>query len=171
MLMSEASGARRSPCRLPLRAPGTSAHAELDPDRVVIQRGHCAVCVEDALVFRVAQQKEKPPGECSGRRGQYGQHDLRPRSAVDSLEHALPRVQRITLAGTVHNPWAEDAEAFSRAVTHFLTAPATAWSADQGLAARDLSTALRRRVVADRRLPKLSVTFVGYWKQGCSTVD
>ncbi|MFD8338282.1 siderophore-interacting protein [Streptomyces solisilvae] len=34
-----------------------------------------------------------------------------------------------------------------------------------------LPTGLRRHLVSDQGLPKSSVTFVGYWKQGRSTVD
>ncbi|MFG1927042.1 alpha/beta fold hydrolase [Cryptosporangium sp. NPDC048952] len=48
-----------------------------------------------------------------------GRHDPRPRSAVDSLEHALPNVRRVTLdAG--HSPWAEDPSGFRQAIRDFL---------------------------------------------------
>lgn len=49
-----------------------------------------------------------------------GDRDLRPRSAVDSLERALPRVRRVTIRGAGHLPWAEDPEAFRAAVAAFL---------------------------------------------------
>ncbi|MDX3313753.1 alpha/beta fold hydrolase [Streptomyces sp. NPDC054884] len=45
-----------------------------------------------------------------------GARDIRPRSAVDSLERALPHVRRVTLAGAGHLPWAEDPEGFRNAV-------------------------------------------------------
>jgi len=46
-----------------------------------------------------------------------GERDIRPRSAVDSLERALPRVRRVTLAGAGHLPWVEDPHGFREAVT------------------------------------------------------
>ncbi|MEV0736471.1 alpha/beta hydrolase [Streptomyces sp. NPDC050549] len=45
-----------------------------------------------------------------------GERDIRPRSAVDSLERALPRVRRVTLAGAGHLPWVEDPDGFRAAV-------------------------------------------------------
>ncbi|MGI5458190.1 alpha/beta fold hydrolase [Streptomyces sp. CA-249302] len=45
-----------------------------------------------------------------------GAHDIRPRSAVDSLERALPRVRRVVLPGAGHLPWAEDPKGFREAV-------------------------------------------------------
>jgi len=45
-----------------------------------------------------------------------GERDIRPRSAVDSLERALPRVRRVTLAGAGHLPWVEDPHGFREAV-------------------------------------------------------
>ncbi|MGW6457877.1 alpha/beta fold hydrolase [Streptomyces sp. NPDC055078] len=49
-----------------------------------------------------------------------GAEDIRPRSAVDSLERALPRVSRIVLAGAGHLPWIEDPDGFRTAVRAFL---------------------------------------------------
>ena len=49
-----------------------------------------------------------------------GDQDLRPRWAVDSLAEALPNVQRVTLAGAAHIPWAEDPAGFRQAVARFL---------------------------------------------------
>lgn len=49
-----------------------------------------------------------------------GDRDIRPRSAVDSLESALPDVRRVTLRGAGHLPWAEDPEGFRAAVGAFL---------------------------------------------------
>ncbi|GAA4262761.1 alpha/beta fold hydrolase [Dactylosporangium darangshiense] len=51
-----------------------------------------------------------------------GTEDIRPRWAVDSLEQALPNVQRATLAGAGHLPWVEDPDGFRQAVVGFLTA-------------------------------------------------
>jgi proline iminopeptidase len=51
-----------------------------------------------------------------------GDRDTRPRWAVDSLEQALPNVQRVTLAGAGHVPWAEDPDGFRQAVANFLAA-------------------------------------------------
>ncbi|MFF3329912.1 alpha/beta fold hydrolase [Streptomyces sp. NPDC002888] len=45
-----------------------------------------------------------------------GAHDIRPRSAVDSLERALPRVRRAILPDAGHLPWVEDPEGFREAV-------------------------------------------------------
>ncbi|MEU5043843.1 alpha/beta fold hydrolase [Streptomyces griseorubiginosus] len=45
-----------------------------------------------------------------------GAEDIRPRSAVDSLAEALPRVRRTVLPGTGHVPWAEAPDAFREAV-------------------------------------------------------
>lgn len=44
-----------------------------------------------------------------------GAGDLRPRSVVDSLHRALPRVERVVLDGG-HVPWVEDPEGFASAV-------------------------------------------------------
>ncbi|MFG2132060.1 alpha/beta fold hydrolase [Streptomyces sp. NPDC048751] len=49
-----------------------------------------------------------------------GAHDIRPRSAVDSLEQALPRGRRVILPDAGHLPWVEDPEGFRRAVTDAL---------------------------------------------------
>ena len=46
-----------------------------------------------------------------------GAHDIRPRSAVDSLERALPRVRRVTLPQAGHMLWTEDPTGFTEAVT------------------------------------------------------
>jgi proline iminopeptidase len=45
-----------------------------------------------------------------------GARDIRPRSAVDSLERALPRVRRVTLPDAGHLPWVDDPEDFREAV-------------------------------------------------------
>ncbi|MEV0174058.1 alpha/beta hydrolase [Streptomyces sp. NPDC050803] len=45
-----------------------------------------------------------------------GARDIRPRSAVDSLERALPRVRRVVLPGAGHLPWVEDPAGFREAV-------------------------------------------------------
>ncbi|MEU5090681.1 alpha/beta hydrolase [Streptomyces sp. NPDC021356] len=45
-----------------------------------------------------------------------GEHDIRPRSAVDSLERALPRVRRVVLPGAGHMPWTEQPAGFRDAV-------------------------------------------------------
>ena len=45
-----------------------------------------------------------------------GERDPRPRSAVDSLERALPRVRRATLPEAGHAPWVEDPKGFREAV-------------------------------------------------------
>jgi proline iminopeptidase len=49
-----------------------------------------------------------------------GAGDIRPRSAVDSLEQALPRVRRVVLPGAGHLPWVEDPEGFREAVAAVL---------------------------------------------------
>ncbi|MEO3850938.1 alpha/beta hydrolase [Streptomyces sp. B8F3] len=41
-----------------------------------------------------------------------GESDIRPRTAVDSLVAALPRVERVVLAGAGHLPWSEAPEEF-----------------------------------------------------------
>ncbi|MFF4350753.1 alpha/beta fold hydrolase [Streptomyces sp. NPDC001530] len=46
-----------------------------------------------------------------------GARDIRPRSAVDSLERALPRVRRVILPEAGHLPWVEDPQGFREAVT------------------------------------------------------
>lgn len=46
-----------------------------------------------------------------------GALDIRPRSAVDSLARALPRVRRVTLPAAGHLPWAEEPHGFREAVT------------------------------------------------------
>ena len=46
-----------------------------------------------------------------------GAHDIRPRSAVDSLERALPDVRRVVLPEAGHLPWVEDPKGFREAVT------------------------------------------------------
>jgi proline iminopeptidase len=45
-----------------------------------------------------------------------GGQDIRPRSAVDSLEEALPRVRRVVLPEAGHLPWVEAPEAFGKAL-------------------------------------------------------
>jgi proline iminopeptidase len=45
-----------------------------------------------------------------------GARDIRPRSAVDSLERALPDVRRMILPSAGHMPWTEDPEGFREAV-------------------------------------------------------
>ncbi|MEU6070888.1 alpha/beta fold hydrolase [Streptomyces sp. NPDC047082] len=45
-----------------------------------------------------------------------GARDLRPRTAVDSLERALPRVRRVILPDAGHLPWVEDPEGFRAAL-------------------------------------------------------
>jgi proline iminopeptidase len=49
-----------------------------------------------------------------------GERDIRPRSAVDSLERALPRVRRVVLPEAGHLPWVEDPKGFRAAVTAML---------------------------------------------------
>ncbi|WP_329458410.1 alpha/beta fold hydrolase [Streptomyces sp. NBC_01497] len=49
-----------------------------------------------------------------------GARDIRPRSAVDSLERALPQVSRTVLPQAGHIPWAEDPAGFAAAITAFL---------------------------------------------------
>ncbi|MEV0640278.1 alpha/beta fold hydrolase [Streptomyces sp. NPDC050619] len=49
-----------------------------------------------------------------------GDRDIRPRSAVDSLERALPRVRRVILPGAGHLPWVEDPKGFRAAVANAL---------------------------------------------------
>jgi proline iminopeptidase len=49
-----------------------------------------------------------------------GARDVRPRSAVDSLERALPRVRRVVLPDAGHLPWVEDPEGFREAVATVL---------------------------------------------------
>ncbi|MEV6114277.1 alpha/beta hydrolase [Streptomyces sp. NPDC052109] len=45
-----------------------------------------------------------------------GARDLRPRTAVDSLAEALPRVRRVILPEAGHLPWAEDPDGFREAI-------------------------------------------------------
>ncbi len=49
-----------------------------------------------------------------------GARDPRPRSAVDSLERALPAVSRLVLDGAAHWPWLEDADGFRAGCLEFL---------------------------------------------------
>lgn len=51
-----------------------------------------------------------------------GERDIRPRSAVDSLERALPRVRRVTLPNAGHLPWVEDPYGFRDVVMTAVTA-------------------------------------------------
>ncbi|WP_093573745.1 alpha/beta fold hydrolase [Amycolatopsis rubida] len=51
-----------------------------------------------------------------------GTADIRPRSAVDSLEQALPVVSRVRLSAG-HLPWVEDPAGFHSAVSRFLAGP------------------------------------------------
>ncbi len=53
----------------------------------------------------------RPP---RGHRRRGGRHP--PRTAVDSLERALPRVRRVVLPEAGHIPWVEDPEGFRQAV-------------------------------------------------------
>jgi len=52
-----------------------------------------------------------------------GDHDIRPRRAVDSLERALPAARRVVLEGAGHLPWVEEPAAFRAAVAGFLASP------------------------------------------------
>ncbi|MGW7260871.1 alpha/beta fold hydrolase [Streptomyces sp. NPDC054834] len=45
-----------------------------------------------------------------------GARDIRPRTAVDSLERALPRVRRVVLPEAGHMPWVEDPKGFREAL-------------------------------------------------------
>ncbi len=49
-----------------------------------------------------------------------GAKDIRPRSAVDSLAAALPKVTRVTLPEAGHLPWLDDPEGFRSALLPFL---------------------------------------------------
>lgn len=49
-----------------------------------------------------------------------GARDIRPRSAVNSLERALPDVRRVILPEAGHLPWTEDPKGFWEAVTSAL---------------------------------------------------
>ncbi|WP_405535262.1 alpha/beta hydrolase [Streptomyces sp. NBC_00075] len=49
-----------------------------------------------------------------------GPADIRPRTAVDSLERALPRVRRVVLPEAGHLPWIEDADGFRQAIASVL---------------------------------------------------
>ncbi|MGW1718182.1 alpha/beta fold hydrolase [Streptomyces sp. NPDC002156] len=49
-----------------------------------------------------------------------GARDIRPRSAVDSLERALPNVTRVILPEAGHLPWVEDPTGFRQAITSVL---------------------------------------------------
>ena len=50
-----------------------------------------------------------------------GARDIRPRSAVDSLERALPRVRRVVLPDAGHLPWTEEPGRFREAVISLVT--------------------------------------------------
>jgi proline iminopeptidase len=50
-----------------------------------------------------------------------GARDIRPRSAVDSLERALPRVRRVVLPDAGHLPWTEQPGRFREAVISLVT--------------------------------------------------
>jgi proline iminopeptidase len=50
-----------------------------------------------------------------------GAQDSRPRTAVDSLEAALPTVTRVTLPDAGHLPWLEDPAGFRSALMSFLS--------------------------------------------------
>ncbi|MFJ8790120.1 alpha/beta fold hydrolase [Streptomyces sp. NPDC102462] len=52
-----------------------------------------------------------------------GARDIRPRTAVDSLERTLPRVRRVVLPDAGHLPWTEDPDGFRTAVAEALTVP------------------------------------------------
>jgi proline iminopeptidase len=54
-----------------------------------------------------------------------GARDLRPRSAVDSLARALPRVTRVVLPDAGHIPWLEAPEAVAGQLLDFLEDQAT----------------------------------------------
>lgn len=49
-----------------------------------------------------------------------GEGDIRPRSAVDSLERALPKVRRVVLPKAGHLPWTEDPDGFRAAAAPML---------------------------------------------------
>jgi proline iminopeptidase len=49
-----------------------------------------------------------------------GAQDIRPRSAVNSLERALPDVRRVSLPEAGHLPWVEDPKGFREAVVSAL---------------------------------------------------
>jgi proline iminopeptidase len=49
-----------------------------------------------------------------------GARDIRPRSAVDSLERALPRVRRVVFPDAGHLPWVEEPQGFREAVAAVL---------------------------------------------------
>ncbi|MFJ8362870.1 alpha/beta fold hydrolase [Streptomyces sp. NPDC093984] len=49
-----------------------------------------------------------------------GGRDIRPRSAVDSLERALPMVRRVVLPDAGHMPWTEGPKGFRQAVADVL---------------------------------------------------
>ncbi|MEU9289543.1 alpha/beta hydrolase [Streptomyces sp. NPDC048275] len=49
-----------------------------------------------------------------------GARDIRPRSAVDSLVRALPRVRRTILPEAGHCPWVEDPAGFRQTVAEAL---------------------------------------------------
>ncbi|WP_327697884.1 alpha/beta fold hydrolase [Streptomyces sp. NBC_00459] len=49
-----------------------------------------------------------------------GMADIRPRTAVDSLERALPCVRRVILPGAGHLPWVDDPTGFRQAVATVL---------------------------------------------------
>ncbi|MGW3652306.1 alpha/beta fold hydrolase [Streptomyces sp. NPDC000878] len=49
-----------------------------------------------------------------------GARDIRPRSAVDSLERALPNVTRVILPEAGHLPWVEDPTGFRQAIAPVL---------------------------------------------------
>jgi proline iminopeptidase len=52
-----------------------------------------------------------------------GARDRRPRSAVDSLERALPDVRRVTIDTAGHNPWADEPDVFRDLIRTALTEP------------------------------------------------
>ncbi|MFE0516890.1 alpha/beta fold hydrolase, partial [Streptomyces sp. NPDC058964] len=51
-----------------------------------------------------------------------GARDIRPRTAVDSLERALPRVRRMVLPSAGHLPWVEEPDGFREALRQWADA-------------------------------------------------
>jgi proline iminopeptidase len=60
-----------------------------------------------------------------------GLSDLRPRSAVDSLAAALPKVTRVKIAEAGHFPWLDAPEAFEGALCGWLIDPAWCGASDR----------------------------------------
>lgn len=47
-----------------------------------------------------------------------GEHDAMPQDAVESLAHAIPKGQFVSVSGTSHFPFAEDVQAYKNALSH-----------------------------------------------------